>query len=136
MNIDKFKNDHLAITGAVADLKRLVQAGVPANSELIARAIVTMSSTIKLHLASEDRVLYPALKGAADASTARVATRFQDEMGAIAAAYSDFSRRWNLGTKVAAEPDAFRAEAGQIFKALTDRIQRENQDLYPIAERA
>ena len=134
MNIDKFRNDHAAIAGNVTELERLLKAGVATNAESIARTIVAMSSTIKLHLAAEDRVLYPALTAASKAATAQVALRFQNEMGAIAATYGEFSRRWNVGAKVAANPDGFRREAGQIIKALSDRIRRENQELYPMAE--
>ena len=136
MNVERFKQDHAAIMSSVTELKRLVQAGIADNAEPIARAIVSMSSTIKLHLAAEDRVLYPALTGSSVAATAQVAKKFQNDMGAIAAAYTEFSRKWNLGTRVAGEPEQFRKEAGLVFKALHERIQRENQELYPMAERA
>ena len=56
-------------------------------------------------------------------------------MGGIAGAYLEFAGRWNLETKVAANPDGFRDDANSTFKALHQRIQRENQELYPLAER-
>ena len=43
MNIDKFKQDHVAVLAAVTDLRKLVQAGVSENAGAIARAIVSMS---------------------------------------------------------------------------------------------
>jgi len=136
MNIDKFKHDHVTILGNVNDLRRLVQAGVADNGDAIARMIVSMSSTIKLHLASEDRVLYPSLIASSSSVAAQAAKKFQTEMGAIAAAYAEFSRKWNLASKVVASPDEFRQEAGAIFKALHERIQSENTALYPLAEHA
>ncbi|HNM40887.1 MAG TPA: hemerythrin domain-containing protein, partial [Giesbergeria sp.] len=62
MNIDKFKHQHVDILGNIAALRRLAQAGVAHNATEIARLIVSMSSTIKLHLAVEDQALYPALQ--------------------------------------------------------------------------
>jgi hypothetical protein len=50
MNIDVFKQDHVTIMGYMAELKRLVQTGVAENPEAIARLIVSISSTVKLHL--------------------------------------------------------------------------------------
>lgn len=135
MNIEKFKADHLSILGGVAELRRLVQAGLVNNAAAIASMIVSMSSTIKLHLASEDRVLYPAFKCSSNSAVIQAAEKFQTEMGAIAAAYGDFSRKWNVGSKIAAEPEEFRKTADQIFKALYERIQREDRELYPLADR-
>jgi hemerythrin-like domain-containing protein len=134
MNIDKFQQDHANVMAAVAELRRLVQGGISSNADTIAKTIVSMSASIKLHLATEDKVLYPALIGSGDKVVSGLAIAFQSDMGAIATAYGEFSRRWNLGSKVAADPEGFRSEADRIFKALHRRIQRENQELYPLAE--
>ncbi len=135
MNIDKFKHDHAVILGRVGELRRLVQAGAADNAPAIANLVVSISAIIKLHLSSEDRVLYPALSASSDSAAVRTAERFKSEMGAIAAAYSEFSRKWILASRVAAEPEAFREDANRVFKALHERIQRENRELYPLAER-
>lgn len=135
MNIEKFKADHVSILGSVTELRRLVQAGIANNAAAIANMIVSISAIIKLHLASEDRVLYPALKRSSNAAVTQTAEKFQTEMGTIATAYGDFSRKWNISSKIAAEPEAFRKAADQIFKALYERIQREDRELYPLADR-
>jgi iron-sulfur cluster repair protein YtfE (RIC family) len=134
MNVEKFKSDHAAVLGQVSDLRQLVHAGVKENAESIAKMIVAMSSNIKLHLSTEDQMLYPTLIASGKPAAVELARKFQTEMGSIATAYGEFSRKWNLGTKVSADPEGFRAEAGQIFKALHERIQRENKELYPAAE--
>lgn len=136
MNIEKFRQDHAAILVSIETLRQWVQAGVIEHAEEIARAIVSMSSSIKLHLAAEDRMLYPTLVNSTDPEVARIATGFQCEMGSLAGVYMEFSRRWNLAAKVAADADGFRREANQVFKALHERIQRENQELYALVERA
>lgn len=136
MNLERFKSDHVAILSSVTELKRLVQAGIHENADSIASTIVKMSSTIKLHLAVEDNMLYPALAKSANPEAARKGQAFQSEMGSIANAYLAFARKWNLGSLVAAQPEVFRADANGIFKALQQRIQRENEELYPLAEQA
>ena len=50
MNIDKFKHQHTDILHSIATLRDLTHAGVVPNAAEIARRIVAMSGTIKLHL--------------------------------------------------------------------------------------
>jgi hypothetical protein len=136
VNIDRFKHQHHEILGCIADLRTQVRSGITANATEIARLIVQMSSTIKLHLAVEDSVLYPALQRSRNTSLALMGKRFQDEMTNIAAGYLAFSRRWNSPANVAAEPEAFRADANSVLKVLYDRMQKENTDFYPAIEAA
>lgn len=49
MNIDRFKHDHVDILGQIDRLRQLAHAGVEGNAAAIARGIVAISSTIKLH---------------------------------------------------------------------------------------
>lgn len=134
MNIDKFKQDHILILSLVSNLRTLVQTGVEQNAGEISKMIVTISSTIKLHLSTEDRMLYPALLKSEDQAVVKVGRKFQTEMGGIAAAYMAFVSKWNVASKVFANPYAFKKESNDIFKALHQRIQHENAELYLVAE--
>ena len=134
MNIDKFKKDHEEILAQVNDLRELVQSGISENAAAIAKLVVTMSSAIKLHLAAEDRMLYPAYSKSNDSSISKIGQMFQKEMGEIASVYLEFVKRWSIPSKVSADPMRFREEANSIFKALHQRIQRENKELYPLSD--
>lgn len=134
MNIDKFKREHVDLLTSVTALRELVQSGVHEHAEAILKQLFSMSSVIKLHLAAEDRMLYPALASAADPLVAQTGKQFQSEMGGLAAVYAAFVTRWNLATKIAADPQGFKDDANVVFKALHQRIQRENRELYPLAE--
>lgn len=134
MNIDKFKSEHVDLLEAVTALRELVRSGVQEHADAILNQLFSMSSVIKLHLAAEDRVLYPALLHAADPQIARTGKQFQEEMGGLAGSYSAFVARWNLIGKITADPQGFRDDANMIFKALHQRVQRENRELYPLAE--
>ena len=136
MNIDRFKREHADLMVAVGALRELVQAGVKEHAESILQQLVAMSAVIRLHLAAEDRVLYPALIGSSDPHAAQTGRQFQEEMGGLAATYADFVSRWNLASRIGNDPQGFRDEANAVFKALHQRVQRENQELYPLAELA
>ncbi|RZI43311.1 hemerythrin domain-containing protein [Herbaspirillum sp. HC18] len=134
MNIDKFKNQHEKIYECIDALRRYATAGVTENAREIAKAVVAMSSVIKLHLAVEDTVLYPALRHSESSSLARLGDQFQDEMKAIANSYDGFVRRWNTAGNVAKDPEGFRADANRVLKTLYGRIRREDRDFYPEIE--
>ena len=136
MNTDKLVQEHAAIGASVAELRKLIDAGVAEQADSIAKAIETMSSKIVEHLALEDKTLYPVLTESSDSDVAAMSQRFQSEMGNIASAYMEFAGAWSTGAKVAAEPDRFREQANGIIKALQERIQREHAELYPAAQRS
>jgi hypothetical protein len=94
-----------------------------------------MSAVIKVHLAAEDRALYPALEAANNRQLARLGRQFQAEMASIAAAYNVFARQWNTAAQLRADPNGFRAQANQVLRTLYERMQREDRHFYPAVER-
>ena len=134
MNIDKSKQQHLAILAAIDDLRQLARGGVAAQAQAIAGQIVAMSGLIKLHLAVEQRYLYPAAQASGVATVARMGRAYENEMHGIAGAYLEFAGRWNTPVRLEAEPDAFRSEANSVLHALYQRMRREDSELYPAIE--
>ena len=134
MNIDKFKQQHLAFLAAIDDLRQLARGGVAAQAQAIAGQIVAMSGLIKLHLAVEQRYLYPAAQASGVATVARMGRAYENEMHGIAGAYLEFAGRWNTPVRLEAEPDAFRSEANSVLHALYQRMRREDSELYPAIE--
>lgn len=136
MNIDKFKHQHVEIVSAISSLRRLVRRGIQDNAAEIAEMIIGMSATIRLHLAVEDKVLYPALERSQDPALVRLARQFQDEMTSIALTYLDFARHWNTATTVSLYPERFRKEANSVLRVLHERMQKEDSAFYPAIEAA
>ncbi len=134
MNLDRFKHQHVDILQSIATLRHLSHAGVEDHATEIARQIVAMSSTIKLHLAAEDRALYPALQHEGDAALARMGQQYQQEMASIAQDYDAFARRWNTPASVRADSTGFRRDANIVLRRVHERMQRENRDFYPRIE--
>ncbi len=92
-----------------------------------------MSGVIKLHLAVEDSVLYPAL-ARGGARLARMSQAYQNEMRGIVADYMEFAGRWNLASRLAAAPEQFRADANRVLRTVYERIRREDAEFYPAIE--
>lgn len=134
MQIDKFKHQHGDIKRRIGELRDLTRAGAAQNAEAIALGIVAMSALIKLHLAVEDQVLYPALQADHQSDLARLARHYQSDMVPIAAAYNAFARRWSTSQSVRADEQGFRDDANLVLRKLHERMLREDREFYPQIE--
>ncbi len=136
MEIARYHRDHARILEQIDALRALAREGVRENAERIGEAIVSTASHIKFHLAAEEQVLYPALERSPDERLAAMATRYRTEMEGLSGAFAEFVQRWRVPARLAADPDGFRQDANTVLRALFERLQRENAELYPAAELA
>lgn len=134
MDIDRFKHQHVEILDGIASLRKLAHAGIKENAHQIAQGITALSTVVKLHLAIEDRILYPALQSGDDARLAQMGKAYQEDMKGIASGYIAFSRRWATSANIAEKADQFRDEANTVLKTLHSRMQKENSEFYPAIE--
>ena len=131
MKLQRFEHDHHEILEGIHQLRKLIATGIGHNAAAITQLLRTMSASIKLHLAVEDRLVYPALAASGQPDLAALGRFYQQEMGDLAQKYMAFAGRWNLPNRVQDDPDGFRAEANAVFKALFLRTRREEAELYP-----
>lgn len=134
MNTSRIKSDHEALYASMDALRRLLAADVTEGAGTLFAELRKLNATITLHLAIEDRMLYPALANANNPQVAAAGKRFQHEMGGLAAAYENFAARWDSAAAIAAAPDQFGREAAGLLDALHARIQHEDRELLPLAE--
>ncbi len=134
MDIERFKNQHVEILARIDGLANLVHAGIEQNVDAIAQHVKDLGTIVKLHLAIEDRILYPAVRQAADASIAAMGEAYQSEMTGIANEYIRFTTKWSDPKQLAADPESFRASANVVLKNVYQRMQRENREFYPAIE--
>lgn len=134
MNIDKFKHQHVDILNGITGLRQLVQDGIEAHAADIAQQVIAMSGVIKLHLAVEDRTLYPALQAGGDAALARMSNLYQGEMEGIVGAYLAFAHKWNTAAHLLAAPEDFRREANVVLRTVYERIKKEDREFYSAIE--
>lgn len=97
--------------------------------------LARLTGILRIHLALEDEILYPALRNSSDPDIAEIGARFWQEMGGLADRFLEFVERWKRADVLLAEQDRFRSESAAVFKALADRIDREHRDVYPLVAR-
>ena len=116
----------------VQDLARALDEPGRVN-ELMAE-LRWLDAVLTDHLATEDRELYPEMIASGNAQASATADRFRAEMGGLSADYRSFSEEWFDEARIASDPLGFRAGFTKIVFALSKRIHRENNELYPLAD--
>lgn len=134
MQIDKYKHQHSEILNGISQLRHLVHTGIAVHAAHIAKALVTLSGVVRLHLAIEDKFLYPAIEASGDADLRRMSRRYAAEMDGIAKDYLAFANSWNTASRIERDPEGFRADANTVLKQVYERMQRENVEFYPAIE--
>lgn len=131
MKTDAYKKDHAELLEAVGKIQGLL-SDIPTNAPEIVNVLATMSAGLKMHLAKEDQILYPALLNSSDENAKKTASKFQKEMGGIQSAWGEFISSWRRADKVVENADQFKSELNGIIKAVGARIETEENILYPM----
>jgi len=133
---DAFRKQHeelLVIAGRLTKLLDPVRLAADAASARI--QLSDLAGKLKVHLAMEDKGLYPRMIGDTDSSVRDVAKRFVDEMGGIATVFTEYMDRWRSTGAIQQSPQQFVKETRDLVGALASRIDRENTQLYPLLDR-
>ena len=133
-SLAQLRQEHAELVRIVGDLQAMIDLDAPPHSVELFNVRRKLSSVLIAHLKAEDWVLYPPLLTCNDSSIAATAKQFVDEMGGLAQAYSAFNERWDA-LSIESDWEGYRQAASGIVEALTNRISRENRDLYPLLEK-
>lgn len=129
------RKQHDAIAVLARDITQAAESVTDTDSaERLQRLLRQLNTILTTHLASEDRMLYPELLASGDHRTAATASRFCEEMGGLTNSYGEFAARWPSAESLLADPAGFKRDWTVLEGALGFRIQRENAELYPLAD--
>lgn len=133
MQTISFRQQHVDLGKLLVQVQSRAKAKAP-GAELRA-ALVEFSGKLSVHLAGEDRSVYPALMASPDAGVATMAKRFADEMGGLGQAFKAFMARYATGALIDAQYATFVSDYDGIVAAVTKRVQAEEKELYPAVDR-
>ena len=132
--IQTLREEHALLMRIVGDLADIIARPTPPSSVELFAVRRRLNATLIGHLKAEDWILYPMLLASDDPTTAATARQFMDEMGGLAAAFLAYADKWSASA-IESDWAGYCAESHGIIEALTQRITRENRELYPLAER-
>lgn len=130
-NLRGLREEHAQLIRIADRLSKVVARNAPPpRTELFALRHELISAVIR-HLKAEDWVLYPRLFVSIDSRVAQTARSFSEEMGGLAKEFTAYAQYWG---SFAIEDDwaGYRLDTNRIIGDLTQRITRENTDLYPL----
>jgi hypothetical protein len=92
----------------------------------------TITGKLKIHLLNEDKFLYPYLSNSSDAVLNAFGKKYSEEMKEVTKAYEGYKSKYNTANKIKQNMGESKEEAKQIFWVLSNRINREEKELYPL----
>lgn len=129
---EKLRGDHLLLMVMARDLSRLSSQNDPPCRIELFRARTKLASSLIRHLKEEDWVVYPALLRSHVQSRREAARTLQLQTGSLANAFNEYMRRWTTFT-IERDWQGYREETSALLNLLTQRITREDTNLYGAA---
>lgn len=93
-----------------------------------------LNGKFSVHLAMEDESLYPSLHEHPDEMVRTVAGHFMDEMGGMSDKFKRYMNTWKMSHSIINDPKEFIRQTERLMDMIKNRIERENSELYPLAE--
>ncbi|MCB9495647.1 MAG: hemerythrin domain-containing protein [Fibrobacteria bacterium] len=137
MHTGMLRQQHHEILAIVNEMRRHLlapQRMTAAVADGLRANLVALSGKVTVHLSVEDKGLYPRLLASQGTSAAETAQRFSEEMGHIGSSFKEFLGHWPSGEHILREPVKFVDECATIFQVLSHRIEREEKELYALAD--
>jgi hemerythrin-like domain-containing protein len=132
---ERYRQQHAELATIVTELERELDATrLGADASNARRLLSSLTGKLTLHLAAEDKHLYPELARSTDDNLKRMASKFAQDMAPIAKAYTEYVNKWPSPTAIKGNPAAFITESKAVINVLKGRIKKENTELYPLAD--
>lgn len=107
---------------------------VKSDTDEISSLMSQLAGKLTMHLAVEDKSLYPKLLGHKDDKVKKVTQKYIDEMGQLAEGFQSFLDKWRGANAKRDNAQMFIDETKTVFGALGKRIKSENSELIPLLE--
>lgn len=128
---DKFRAQHNEILAVAQEITTEIDGR--ADAATLRKLLSNLAGKLNFHLAMEDNALYPRLMQRKDSPAKVLAGKFSAEMGGLADVFTAYNSKWQVSA-IRTDPGSFKSETNQVFSALSQRIARENRELYPLAD--
>jgi hypothetical protein len=132
---ERYRQQHIELDALFAQvIDRLHNTAGETWAHDLSRLLAEFTGRLSTHLAVEDSNLYPSLAASGHGGLTAMAQRYKTEMGDLYHAYMDFWKRWRTASHIQKDAAAFLADARPLFGRLRARIEREDRELYALAD--
>jgi iron-sulfur cluster repair protein YtfE (RIC family) len=128
---DNYRRQHDDLLGVATEISGKLDAQKLTRDATEVRTLLSkLLGKLNIHLAAEDKALYPQLLKSDSTEAKKLAERYISEMGGIADAVKAYSQKWPSPLAIQKDPASFVTETKSLFGALGQRINKENNELY------
>lgn len=131
MNIAELKEQHNDIMLLIDSIKVLINRD-EFMTQFEVLFINKLNASVKEHLESEDKHLYPALMQKPDRKVRDIAKRFVSHMSGVTKSFNEYVDKFNVGGAIIGQEHIFIIETQFILSLLSNRIQLEEEYLFPL----
>jgi hemerythrin-like domain-containing protein len=132
---DRYRQQHDELLEIATEITGYLNESTVAQEAPKVRSLLSrLLAKLKIHLAMEDKNLYPSLLQCGDQKVSGMAKSFMDEMSGIGQAVTEYQMKWSSPMQIQSAPRDFIEHTKGIFQALKDRIDKENNELYVAAD--
>lgn len=133
---DRYRQQHDELLEIATEITGYLNNEVTVAQEApkVRSLLSRLLAKLKIHLAMEDKNLYPNLLQCGDQKVSGMAQVFMDEMSGIGQAVTEYQVKWSSPMQIQNDPKDFIEHTKGIFKALKERIDKENNELYVAAD--
>lgn len=114
--------------------KQLVEAYLKNDASLVRDMISSLLVKIEIHLTVEEKALYPQLINSGNDKVSVVAKHFQKDGKNLAHLVTNYEGNWKSALAISENPKKFIEETHQLLSLLSERIQKESNHLYKLAD--
>ncbi len=133
---DSYRRQHDDLLQVASEISGKLNAQKLAENATEVRTLLSkLLGKLNVHLAAEDKALYPRLLNAGDPEAKKLAERYISEMGNIAGVVKSYAQKWPSPGAIQKDPSTFVAETKSLFGALSNRIKKENNELYAYVDK-
>lgn len=133
MRTEVYRRQHHQLRTLLDGMSRFL---VPLDAGACRAGLERLSTVLKVHLALEDKALYPHLITHDNPDVRRTAGEFQFHMGRLAQEFEAFHARWSRPGEIESSAYEFAVEYRELSEALRRRMDMEDTTLYVLVERA
>lgn len=133
-HITAYLKQHSELLGIIVQISdKLNQESIETDTKAVVDLLTIFTLKLGFHLSMEDKVLYPNILNSPVDEARKTAKKFMDEMGGISEVFKTYRAKWVGAEEIQANIGDFIVETNNLFKALQNRIAREEEELYILA---
>ena len=136
IQVTRYKDDHEHLEKLTSKIYPYLNVkDVLGDTRTIKSLVGDLISALDIHLAVEDKSLYPLLLKHSSRQVTDTVQSFIDEMGEIRKNVLLYRKKWTRISKIQDEPNQFIGETSIILEELNTRMKKETLELFTLLDK-